>query len=246
MKLTLEQIKDLIANRHKLTPDKIGVKNAKCSIKAQEKGKDRTFTAVITSDRLDRDREVLLPQGMVPTEFMAGKKTIFWNHDYDMPIGAAKTLRQFNDRWESDAFIAKNTEAMADFFPDYVWSLMTQDILGGISVGYQTIEQRRPTVKDYKDYGNDVENIITRWKLLEWSVAPLQANIDGIVTAIQKGLIKPEQIKWVLPDIVLPTKRDWVTNEFFRKGENVDQVGFIKILNISLRRSQGKLYESEE
>lgn len=233
----IKVILQTIADRHAVKAEKVGLKTFACSLKAASKG--RNFTATITSDRMDRDDEVLIPSGMIPSEFMKGKRTIFWNHDYGMPIGAAKTLKQFDNRWESEAFLAENTQKIADFFPDYVWSLMEQDILGGVSVGFVPVETRRPTQKDYERYGDRLRNVVSKWKLLEWSIAPLQANIDGVVTAVQKGLIKPDYAKRVFPNLVIPEPQKLVAKVFIQK-----EMSMSEMIARGLRKADGMLYEN--
>lgn len=235
--LDIQLIKQSIADRHHVKADAVGVKSFTCSLKSASKG--RSFTATITSDRMDRDDEVLIPSGMIPTEFMTGKRTIFWNHDYSLPIGAAKTLKQFDNRWESEAFIAENTQKMTDFFPDYVWSLLEQDILGGVSVGFVPVETRRPTQKDYERYGDRLRNVVSKWKLLEWSIAPLQANIDGVVTAVQKGLVKLDHAKRVFPNLIIPEAQKLIARVVIAK-----EMSLSEMIARGLRKADGMLYDN--
>ena len=51
------------------------------------------FTATITAETLDRDGEVLIPQGMNSVEFEKNP-TLFWNHDYSEPIGTTVELKR--------------------------------------------------------------------------------------------------------------------------------------------------------
>jgi hypothetical protein len=50
---------------------------------------------------------------------------------------------------------------------------------------------RMATDIDRKKYGGSVSRIFSRWKLLEVSLAPLQANPEALITAVKKGLCSP-------------------------------------------------------
>src|SRR5690606_34621148 len=82
-----------IRQRHGLAGDApVGV----CCLPAQirpDRQDDHTFSALISTSAVDREDEVLLPAGMIASDFeKAG--AIFWNHDYDEPIGFAGRLRR--------------------------------------------------------------------------------------------------------------------------------------------------------
>lgn len=230
-----------IRKRHNLKDDvQIGLKQFNSEIKSV--GKGRHFSANITSDRLDRDNEVLLPQGMDATEFMR-TKTIFWNHDYSTPIGAAKTLSKSLNGWSSDAFIADRPEDyQGDFFPDYVWALLSQDIIKGISVGFIPIETRFPTKKDIETYGSDIRAVHAKWKLLEWSIAPLQSNIDGVVTMVQKGIVKPEIAKRLFPNAAIHIKPK-VFAEYIQYVEPKYVIEIANLLKTEMKKARGEFYE---
>ncbi|MGB0969827.1 MAG: hypothetical protein ACPGVG_02535 [Mycobacterium sp.] len=151
------------------------------------------FTARITKDVLDRDGEVLLPGGMDATDFDKSG-AVFYNHDYNLPVAAPvgklkKTAEaiigraRFMERVEGDT---------GEFLPDYVRSFVTcmakAGRSAGVSIGFDPIESRMPTKKDREVYGPGITLVFTRWKLLEWSIAPVQANQEAFVTAMGKSL----------------------------------------------------------
>ncbi|HCD33498.1 MAG TPA: hypothetical protein DER01_13905, partial [Phycisphaerales bacterium] len=47
---------------------------------------DRSVVASITSISVDRDGDVLIPQGCDATDFLKSP-TVFFNHDYNLPVG---------------------------------------------------------------------------------------------------------------------------------------------------------------
>jgi HK97 family phage prohead protease len=166
---------------------KLTTKHLAAQVKMESDG--HSFTAVISSDSLDRQQEVLLPDGCDVSEFMK-TGTLFWNHCYDMPIGKATSVKRRGNELVSEArFATRPDDYEGDFFPDYVAALVRQGVVKGVSVGFAPVETRMPTQKDLSRYGQDVRRVISKWKLYEWSVAPLQANVDAVIESVGKGLL---------------------------------------------------------
>jgi HK97 family phage prohead protease len=152
------------------------------------------FSAVITSETIDRDGEVLIPAGMNSKEFERNP-TLFWNHDYAEPVGkATMPLKRKEREIVADFVFAKRPDGYGgEFFPEVAAALVAQGIVSGVSVGYVPEEGgvRMATEVDRKKYGGQVSRIFSRWKLLEVSLAPLQANPEALITAVRKGLCSP-------------------------------------------------------
>jgi HK97 family phage prohead protease len=152
------------------------------TFKAVDTG-DRTFTAVINTDTLDRDDEVVLPDGMNSSEFDKSP-TVFWNHDYSKPIARCMKLSRGYTEWTAQAKIAdKPADWKGDWFPDEVYSLIKQGVVNGTSIGFLPTEVRNPTQKDIERWGPKIRRVISKWKMLEFSVTPLPANHDALITA---------------------------------------------------------------
>ena len=153
--------------------------------------------AIITTETIDRDGEVLISQGMDTTEFDKNP-VVFYNHDYAMPVGKVKDIRRGQNKVDATIEFARRPDGyQGDFFPDFVKALVGQGIVKGISIGFMPKKGgvRRPSAKDRKDFGDDVQNVYSQWKLLEVSVAPLPANGTALVSAIKKGAVSAESAK---------------------------------------------------
>jgi len=151
--------------------------------------------AIITTETIDRDGEVLISQGMDSTDF-DNNPVVFYNHDYAQPIGKVTQLRRGNGKVDATIEFAKRPDDyQGAFFPDFVKALIGQGIVKGISIGFmpKTNGTRKPTKKDKSNYGDDVRQVYSQWKLLEVSVAPLPANGTALVSAIKKGLVSQEE-----------------------------------------------------
>jgi len=149
------------------------------------------FTATITTESLDRDGEVVVPQGMNSQEFERNP-ILLYNHDATLPIGKCVGLRRRDTGIEGDFVFAQRPDGYAgDYFPEFVASLVGQGIVKGVSIGYAPLQGgiRRASLDDRKRYGDAVHTVFSRWKLLEISVAPLQSNPDALISAIRKGAV---------------------------------------------------------
>ena len=208
---------------------------------------DHAFRARISTNALDRDREVMLPQGMDASEFDKSG-AIFWNHDYDKPIGFPTDMKQGENHIIGGAKFMKRPENFkGEFFPDFVRAFVQQaKELGrgiGVSVGFEVISSRRPSGKDKNVYGQDLLEVIDRWKLLEWSIAPVQANQEAMTLALQKGLLKPECLKALFPEIKISDNK---TRKIYiipvSVGRKVKEYDISKTVETVIAKRMGKLY----
>lgn len=200
----------IIRKRHKLA-ESIDVRSVTAGLEVKEAASDPyKFTARITTDALDRQDEVVVPEGGQFGEFLSSG-AIFWNHDYNQPVGYPdkdkRIIRGANFVEAGGVFMQRPAGYQGDFFPDFVREFVTQGIKAGIfpgvSIGFVPIESRRPSKQDVTKYGSQVQLVHSKWKLLEFSIAPVQANQEAVVIAIGKGLLRRETAKaigFAVPD----------------------------------------------
>ena len=172
----------------------MNTKRLNATVEASGKG---DIIAKISTDSIDRDGEVLIPQGMNSKEFEKNP-ILFWNHDYSIPIGNVKNIKRGEKQVFGTLNFAQRTEGVqGDFFPEVAESLVKQGVVKGISVGFVPEDGgvRNATKRDRDMYGSKVKRVYNRWKLLEVSVAPLPANQNALVEAVGKGLISKVQCK---------------------------------------------------
>ena len=153
-------------------------------------GDSRAFIAKITSDAVDRDREVLLPDGMDATDFEKNP-VVFFGHDYTkLPVGKVTSLKRNGDHWLAKVQMAERPEGHdGEWVPDTIFSLIKQGVIRGVSVGFEITSLRdRPTPADREKFGDTVRGVISRWKLMELSIAPLPANQEALIMAVSKGV----------------------------------------------------------
>lgn len=214
-------------------------KSLEANISATAKG----FTATITAETLDRDGEVLIPSGMNSKEFDRNP-VLFWNHDYSKPVGRALGLKRREKDIVGEFVFAKKPDGyVGEFFPEVAAALVGQGIVNAVSVGYVPEDGgvRKATDIDRKRYGEATTTIFSRWKLLEVSLAPLQANPDALITAVRKGLVSPVAAKQFFG--VEPPKRTLVSislpDSSAKKREPINIDGIVRR---EIARRNGSIY----
>lgn len=147
---------------------------------------ERTVTAIISSDAVDRDSEVLLPKGMDSTRFEENAVVLFAHNSHEPPIGKAIWIKTKG----------KNVIAGVKFattaFAEEIWQLFKGGFLKAFSVGFIPIDGRKPEPKDIvknPEWAN-ARFIYTKWELLEFSAVPVPANPDALVAAVKNKSIK--------------------------------------------------------
>jgi HK97 family phage prohead protease len=154
---------------------------------------ERTVTAVISTGDVDRDREVLLPKGIVLEPFKKNP-VVLWAHDYyGAPIGRAQWVTRKGNKITAKVEFAETEQATE------VYELFKGGFLNAFSVGFKPLKSHQPTPDEIKKKPEWAEawRIFDEWELLEFSVVPVPANAEALALAVKtKGLkLSDESIK---------------------------------------------------
>lgn len=159
------------------------------------KPEERADVSLITTASVDRDLEVVLPQGGDLRQFRQNP-VVTWAHNYHaLPVGRAMWIqREKHDDPRKDGFSAKTQYTVrpegwgGDWFADAVWSMVQSGELRGKSIGFLPMDGRVPKEEDLKARPElaKVRFIISKWVLLEFAVAPVPSNPDALVQAAAK------------------------------------------------------------
>ena len=145
----------------------------------------REVVGVISTDAIDRDKEILLPKGAQLDNFKKNP-VIPWSHNtFDPPIGKALWIKR-----TKTALIAKVRFATTDRAEE-VWQLFKQGFLNAFSVGFKPIKGHSPTPDEIKKTPEWAEAnwIFDKWELLEFSPVTVPANPEALAIAVKSKSI---------------------------------------------------------
>lgn len=186
--MNLDTIKAQLRKRHNLPDDApVGVKWCGAQIKADDERHDPyAFTARINVDTLDRDNEVVLPEGVDLREFDKSGAG-FFNHDYSrVPVFVPGPVKMQGGALVGKGKFLKNE--LAEDVREFVHAMAAAGKSAGVSIGFMPTGSREPSKKDVERYGGNVSRVWTNWKLFEWSIAPVQSNPEAVVVEIGKAI----------------------------------------------------------
>ncbi len=174
---------------------------------------ERADIATISTLALDRDQEVLLPEG-ADLRFYRDNPIVPYAHNYhELPIGTSEWVK-IDSRITPTALLAKTRYASAAANPkaEQVYLLIQEGILRAKSVGFIPIEsktsmdddwvavvtkwrKRREAMLTRKSREGDPRRIYTKWILLEQSPVPVPSNPEALGIAVSKGILTMEEAK---------------------------------------------------
>lgn len=159
------------------------VKSCAAQIKALD---EKTFTATITTESVDRDHEVVLAKGLNLDRFRENP-TVLFGHEHDsFPIGKATTIELKGNKVVATVTPAP-TERGAEAF-----KLIQGGFLNSVSIGFKPLEGGPPTEKELtaNPLWKGTRTIFRSADLLEFSVVNVPANPDAKITAVSKRFVK--------------------------------------------------------
>jgi hypothetical protein len=155
---------------------------------------ERAVTAIITTSAVDEVGDVVVPQGMNTKQFEENP-LVYFAHEYyykmgALPVGKCVSIKRNNEQIEAKTLFAERPDSLPEseaWLPDILLNLYQQGVIRGFSVGFMPIETRPATKGDKAKYGEAVRQVISKSKLIEYSVAPMPANPEALATAVAKG-----------------------------------------------------------
>lgn len=149
----------------------------------------RTVLAIISTDSVDRDGEVVNPKGMHKKNFSTNPIVLFNHNREELPIGKALWVKADTD--EKGRGVIKAKYKITDKTPtgQMVFDLLKDGILTSHSITLLSNHSTKPTTKEINERPDlkDARLIHRDWELLEFSIVTLPANPDAVALAISKG-----------------------------------------------------------
>ena len=183
--------------------------------------KEFTMTAAISTDTIDRSREVLDPEGVDLTNYKKNP-VVLWAHDYSkLPIGKALWVKR-----DGKTILSKMKFASTDFAQE-VFQLYKEGILKAFSVGFipkQTEYAKYDPDEDQEKSKKKPRATYKKWELLEYSAVPVPANPDAIALAVQKGFLKSDTLKKAMEDFDESEEKEQPLQEFDNEEKQSPEV----------------------
>jgi hypothetical protein len=157
---------------------------------------ERAVIARISTIAVDRDGDVLLPSGLDAREFRKNPIVLLSHNTGSLPIGKVVHIEKTSTEVIAKVVFAERPEShpqSEEWQADTVLSLFRQKILNAFSVGFLIEDYRNADVKDVGKFGDGVQRVISKWRLLELSVVALPSNQEALALAVSKSWLgKPE------------------------------------------------------
>ncbi len=205
----------------------------------------RRITARISTQDVDRDGDVLVPQGCDFTRFQENP-VVFFAHDYEtLPIGKCIDISKNDDDIIATTEFAERPKSHPDsatWMPDTLLDLFRQKILKGFSVGLDPIEMRPAKKADIQRFGKGVTRVVSKWHLLEYSIAPIPTNDRALAMAVSKGIVSAKAARGVCPELEIPKKKAIIICLPPVK-KKTRQPDVALLVTREVKRAAGQLYE---
>lgn len=137
------------------------------------------ITAVVTTDDVDLEEEVLIPSGGDMTSYLGLNKSVFVDHYYalDSCVGKIRRLTPFPDvanpkGWKMQVSILRTSNSP---MPGLVMDIAKQMGIG-VSIGFEAQDWGKPTADEAKRYPA-AKSVVRKWKAIEVSFTCLPCNV---------------------------------------------------------------------
>lgn len=171
------KFKTELAERIKLQLNDEKIQNIVSQIK--EAGEERNFKVIASTGAIDRDQEVIDPDGWDLKNFLKNPVILWAHNSRELPIGVATKVYVENKK-----LIVEGKFAPADANPlaEQVKKLYDEKIIKTVSVGFIGLEF------ETKKQDNLDIFVWTKAELLELSFVPVPANPEALSLIKEKGL----------------------------------------------------------
>lgn len=181
----------------------------------------REVDVIISSETMDRDLDVVRAGG-IKLENYRKNPIVLWSHDsFSPPIGKALEVK----------VVGKKVVAKVKFADNPIWELVKDGFIKSISIGFSVLDSRFATKNDRAIFGKELNRVINKSELIEFSFVNVPSNVNAVVTAVHKGIITSEKAKEyfnieISKEQLLNTKEQEIKDDKdieIKKEDNVDK-----------------------
>ncbi len=164
------------------------IDKAKIDIEPEE----RAVISTISTAAVDRDKEVVLPQGADLKNYRKNPVVLWAHQSTTPPIGKMAWIKTDKNK----GLIAKTIFAETDRANE-VYELYKGGFLKAFSIGFMSRESREPKEQDLKNHPEwaEVRRIHSKWELFEYSAVPVPSNPEALAIAVNKGMELSDELK---------------------------------------------------
>ncbi len=166
---------------------------------------ERADISVISDESVDGDKQVVQAKTLDFSRFQKNPIVTFGHNWYGPPIGKSLWQKCFNKSWKAKTQYATKPDGIEskDWVPDKIWHLVKSGYLPGKSIG--GVAKFRPIEKSDVEGNPDwagAREITESVHIIEYSVVPIQCNVNAVVQQIAKGEIElPEDFITSIPEL---------------------------------------------
>ena len=166
----------------------------------------REFKALITTDQVDREGDVVIPLGVRIKDFL-DNPIILHNHNKNEEVGRVMSIKPTRDGKALEVH-GKLLPKGSDPDADRTWEKVKHGVLNAISIGFGNAVFRYPSKKDIETFGQKVKRVIFRSDLYEISLVAVPAN-PGAKIFERKDLNKEEIIIEEVEPVILEDNKEF-------------------------------------
>lgn len=169
--------------------------------KSPAEGDQKVFSAIASTDALDRDREVLIPKGVITDQFMKNP-VMLRIHDYrHVPVGKVLGIEVDEKQVKFDFVFTDDEEGKS------LQNLYEKGFMSAFSVGFypkamvDVDENTPPQINlevangesvtfDLTKYKLPPRRVISQWELLEISPVPVPSNPEALLLRMKDEVVR--------------------------------------------------------
>lgn len=149
------------------------------SLTATSEVEDRTEVSTITTDSVDLEGDVILPDG-IDRSYYLRNPCVLLNHEWKTEVGKCRWIRPFENGLKAQSFYPPRPEwYQGTWVPDEVFAAISAGLMQGKSIGYLGSPRRSPTSEELSEHPDwQGAAVVDSAILLEYSVCTVGVNPD--------------------------------------------------------------------
>jgi hypothetical protein len=158
----------------------------------------RVATGWISTPDADEAGDIVLPEGMVESEYFKKTKSVNLNHNREHAIGKNRRLKSYPGKG-----VYAETYFGTHALGEDAWKMVMEGILSGISIEFPAdarLVTRAPTDAEFEAYGSKARQVFAKWELLSYAFTAYPCNPNAQVDGYKsRDLDDPNWVRDMTP-----------------------------------------------